>query len=180
MEIYCLFCEPGKGEYVRLAAEILYDCRAIYPKQVQHRRKTAEKSKKNGGKEEPRDVLRNLMPGYVFLYFEGQPPDVSYMNGMMGVVRCLSHVAGATREYELTGTDREFALMLLSKDGVLGKTKVYEVGDRIQICDGAFSGVSTTILKVDRRNGCMQVEIPFANQLVKTWLQYEIVKAEDP
>ena len=30
MVIYCLFCEPGKGEYVCRAATALFDCRAIY------------------------------------------------------------------------------------------------------------------------------------------------------
>ena len=43
---------------------------------------------------------------------------------------------------------------------------------------GAFSGVTARILKVERRLSRMQIEIPFARQLVKTWVEYEIVEPE--
>ena len=46
----------------------------------------------------------------------------------------------------------------------------------IYVCEGAYRGVTAKILKVDRRNMRMQVEIPFASRSVKTWVEYEIVK----
>ena len=178
MVIYCLFCEPGKGEYVRRAATALFDCRAIYPKQIQHRRKDAEKSpnKRNGEYEEYRNVERDLLPGYVFLYFEKDPPTIWRLNRMDDVIRCLSNSAG---NFELTDNDEEFALMLLEKNGIIGKTMVYQEGDHLTICKGAFKNVPATILKVDRRNNLMQVEILFARQPVKTWLEYEIVDSNE-
>lgn len=176
MVIYCLFCEPGKGEYVCRAATALFDCRAIYPRQVQHRRKDAEKSpnKRNGKHEEYRNVERDLLPGYAFLYFESEPPVVGSLNRMDGVIRCLSDSSG---KYELTGSDEAFAKMLLDKNGIIGKTMVYQEGDRIRICEGAFKNVQATILKVNHRTNLMQVEILFAGQPVKTWLEYETVES---
>lgn len=179
MVIYCLFCEPGKGDYVRIAATALFGCRAIYPKQIQHRRKDAKKSpnKHNGPSEEYRNVERALLPGYVFLYFEGDSPKIWQLYRMDNVLRCLRDSAG---RYELTGNDEEFAQMLLEKNGIIGKTMVYQEGDRIRICKGAFKNVQATILKVDRRTHLMQVEIQFARQPVKTWLEYEIVENIQP
>ena len=49
----------------------------------------------------------------------------------------------------------------------------------IRIAGGAFEGVSARILKVERRLSRMQIEIPFARQQVKTWVEYEIVEPEE-
>ena len=59
---------------------------------------------------------------------------------------------------------------------VIGKTKVYEEGQRIRVCEGVYEGVETRILKVNRQKSRMQIEIPFADRLVRTWVEYEIVK----
>ena len=75
---------------------------------------------------------------------------------------------------ELCGNTR-----LLKKDGVIGKTKVYQEGQMIRICEGAYEGVETKILKVNRRNMRMQIEIPFASQKIKTWVEYEMVESSE-
>ena len=166
MYTYCLFCETGKCGYVARSIMQKIPCRAIYPKQVQH---TWSKGKMV-------DIVHDLLPGYVFLYVEDEPLDIAFLRSFQGIIRCLS---SQDKEYELTGSDEQFALMLLQKDGVIGKTKVYEEGQMIRICQGAFEGVETKILKVNRRNMRMQIEIPFASQKIKTWVEYEIVKAVD-
>ncbi|MBQ6961931.1 MAG: hypothetical protein IJQ33_05005 [Clostridia bacterium] len=166
MYTYCLFCETGKCDYVARALMQKISCRAIYPKQVQH---TWAKGKMV-------DIVHDLLPGYVFLYVEDNPLDIALLRNVQGVIRCLS---SQDRQFELTGSDEQFALMLLEKDGVIGKTKVYEEGQMIRICQGAFEGMETKILKVNRRNMRMQIEIPFASQKIKTWVEYEIVKAVD-
>lgn len=140
--------------------------KALRPKQIQHT------WAKGGG---TRDTVNDLMPGYVFLYCS-EKADVTVLNTLQGVIRCLSSTAG---EYELTGQDEQFALMLLEKDGVIGKTRVYREGQRIKIAGGAFEGVTAKILKVERRLSRMQIEIPFASQMVKTWVEYEIVEPEN-
>lgn len=165
MNVYCLFCETEKCGMIAKTAEDLFPCRAISPKQVQH---TWSKGK-------PYDIVHDLLPGYVFLYFDSEKPDVTGLRRLGGVIRCLSDTDGRC---ELAGSDEGFALSLLHCNGVIGKTQVYREGDRIRICKGAFEGVSTEIVKVDRRRSRMMIEIPFANQAVRTWVEFEITEPE--
>ena len=166
MYTYCLFCETVKCDLVARLLEICFPCRAISPKKVQHT--WGKKGKKV-------DIVHDLLPGYVFLYFEEEKPSISQFRMMNGVIKCLSDT---DKHYELTGADETFALSLLQHDGVLGKTRVYQEGDRIRICAGVFDGMQTRILKVDRRNTRMQIEIPFAKQMIKTWVEYEIIEPD--
>lgn len=164
MYIYCLFCETVKCGYVARTAEEKFGCRAICPKQVQH----------TWHKGDMVDIVHDLLPGYVFLYLE-QALDIAAVRTIHGVIRCLSDGDG---QYRLTGGDEQFALMLLHKDGVIGKTKVYQEGQMIRICEGVYEGVETRILKVNRQKGRMQIEIPFAHRTIKTWVEFEIVTDE--
>ena len=164
MYTYCLFCETAKCRSVAISVMQRVHCRAIYPRQVQH---TWSKGKMV-------DIEHDLLPGYVFVYVEQDPLDMSLLRSIQGIIRCLS---SQEKQYELSGSDEQFALMLLQKDGVIGKTKVYQEGQMIRICEGAYAGVETKILKVNRRNMRMQIEIPFASQKIKTWVEYELVES---
>ena len=128
----------------------------------------------------PLSILQVLTqnPTYAPLYFEDEDdkPTITELWRMHGVIRCLSD---SDRNYELKGNDEAFALTLLKSDGVIGKTQVYREGDRIRICDGAFEGLETRIVKVDHRGSRMMIEIPFAKQLVRTWVEYEIVELKE-
>lgn len=162
MKAYCLFCETAKCDFVaRIVAQKL-GCRAIYPKQIQH----------TWSKGRMVDIEHDLLPGYVFLYFENGELDIGLIQTIQGVIKCLST---ADRKYELTGSDEQFAMMLLHRGGRIGKTQVYEEGQMIHICKGAFEGYETKILKVNHQKGRMLIEIPFANMPLKTWVEYEIV-----
>ena len=162
MNCYCLFCQTAKCSTIARNAMQKFNCRAIVPKQIQH-------TWVNG---KIADVEHDLLPGYVFLYFEKCSLDVSAANMIQGVIRCLTSV---NEKYELGGNDEQFALMLLKKNGVIGKIKVYEEGQMIRICKGIYEGVETRILKVDRHKSRMQIELPFANMAVKTWVEFEVV-----
>ena len=122
------------------------------------------------------DIEHDLLPGYVFLYSENRRLRGESLRAIEGVIRCL---ADQENRYELSGSDEQFALMLLQSNGVIGKTKVYQEGSLIRICQGVYEGVEARILKVNHRNTRMQIEIPFASQNIKTWVEYEIVKAVD-
>ena len=159
---YCLFCETAKCDYVANSAQQLFQCRAIYPKMIQHTWSMGKMV----------DIVHNLLPGYVFLYAEKQRLPAALLRSIQGVIRCL---ADQDQCCELSGGDEQFAMMLLQKNGIIGKTKVYQEGQLIRICEGAYKGVESRILKVNRRNMRMQIEIPFANQGIKTWVEYEIV-----
>jgi len=167
MRTYCLFCETAKCRSVASALMQKIPCRAIYPKQIQHTRSQGKIV----------DVEHDLLPGYVFLYLEDAPLDLAQIHSVQGIIRCLS---SQDKQYELSGSDEEFAMMLLQKNGVIGKTKVYQEGQMIRICKGAYAGVETQILKVDKRNMRMQIEIPFAGRQVRTWVEYEIVREAEP
>ena len=162
MYVYCLFCEAGKSRYVTREAEARFGCVTVSPRQIQH---TWSRGKM-------RDFERELLPGYVFLYFQDEKADPIRLKAMQGVIRCLWDSAQVP---ELRGQDEQFALMLLERNGTIGKTQVWQEDDRLRICDGVFAGLEARILKVDRRASRMQVEIPFARQPVKTWLEYEII-----
>ena len=165
MRIYCLFCETAKCEQVATVAEREFGCIAISLKQIQH-------TWLNG---KMVDIVHDLLPGYVLLYLEEAPLDARRIQSIQGVIRCLHTTDG---QYELRGSDEQFALMLLDKNGVIGKTKVFQEGQRIRICEGSYEGLETRILKVNRQKHRMQIEIPFANMTVRTWVEFEI--AENP
>ena len=163
MLIYCLFCEAAKCDLVAVFAEREFGCTAISPKQIQHTW--------SGGKMV--DIVHDLLPGYVLLYSEEGPLEIRRIETIQGVIRCL---CTTDRQYELRGSDEQFALMLLDKNGVIGKTKVFQEGERICLCEGPYKGLETRILKVNRQKHRMQIEIPFANTAVRTWVEFEIAE----
>ena len=163
MRTYCLFCETSKCGCVAKTAARKLSCRDILHKQVQH---TWSKGKMV-------DIEHDLLPGYVFLYLEEEPLNVLAVKEIDGVIRCL---CDGEKRYELSGSDKQFAMMLLKKDGIIGKTKVYREGQMIRICEGAYQGLETKILKVNHQKSRMQIEIPFANLPVRTWVEFEIVQ----
>ena len=162
---YCAFCQTQHGNAVAQRISEQLRCRAFYPVQVQH---TWKKGKAV-------DFEHPLTPGYVFFY-AGEEPELALLHSISGFLKLLRYSDGEAR---LQGGDRQFALMLLERNGALGKTKVYQEGDRIRLKEGAFYGVESRILKVDRRNMRMQIELPFAGSTIKTWVEYETVEALD-
>ena len=159
---YCLFCETVKCRSVAEEITERLHCRAISPKLVQH---TWSRGKAV-------DIVHDLLPGYVFVYAEEAPLDITLLCSIGGVIRCL---CDGNKQFELSGSDEQFALMILEKNGVIGKTKVYREGQMIRVCQGAYAGLETKILKVNPRNMRMQIEIPFANMYIRTWVEYEVV-----
>ncbi len=102
--------------------------------------------------------------------------DIAFLRSIEGVIRCL---CDGNKKFELSGSDEQFALMILQRDGIIGKTKVYREGQMIHICQGAYKGIETKILKVNPRNMRMQIEIPFANRSIRTWVEYEVVSDQE-
>ena len=164
MYTYCLFCETGKCDFVAHAVEQVYSCRAYSPKQIQH----------TWDKTQFVDREHDLLPGYVFVYSEEPvllPQD--FRRRLDRIIRCLRDTS---LEYRLHGADEEFAMMLYRKHGILGKTEVTETDGRFTITDETFRNTKTEILKVDRRNKRMKIEMQIAGSKVQTWVEYEIVR----
>ena len=162
MFTYCLFCETQQCPAIAGRISDTFPCRAIYPQMEQLK----------WVKRQPVRERHLLLPGYIFLYAEEELEHPEDLNRINGVLRRLG-----TKEdrWILRDEDEAFAMMLLEKDGVIGKTPVWQEGSMIHIRDGAYKGLSTRILRVDRRNKRMQIEIPFANRQVTTWVEYEII-----
>ena len=164
MYTYCVFCETQKCKTAAKQAEILYGCKAVSPQREQIK----------WVKKEAIREMHDLLPGYFCLYADEKIEQLEMLYRIPGVIRCLSD---QEHQFVLQGDDEKFALMLLDKNGVIGKTAVYQKGDFIQLCEGAYAGIQTRILKVNHRNMRMQIEIPFGGMHVKTWVEYEVVKA---
>ena len=165
MYTYCLYCEAGKCGYVAIALASKMDCQVIIPKQVQH---TWDKGKMV-------NRVHNLFPGYLFLYSE-QPLEMSHCLKIPGVVRCLST---GEDSYELHGTDEKFALFLLDKNGIIGKVLVTEQDGMLEISPESLRRADVSIIKVDRRNTRMQIEIRLFRHTLRTWIEYEIAEAKE-
>ena len=55
------------------------------------------------------------------------------------------------------------------------------MNELLEIREDAFRGANVRILKVDHRAARMQIEIRFAREPVRTWVEYEIAEPEqDP
>ncbi len=162
MFTYCLFCETTSCIYLTRIAEAILPCRAIQPKQVQHRLKKGVVD----------DIIRDFMPGYIFLYFEEDPfPGIMRMQSIPGA----HHFMGAgENKYVLTGRDEQFALMLLEKNGMIGKMQVYEEGQILRLTKSDLDIFDIEILKVDRRKCRMKIQFNFADNPVTTWIEYDI------
>ncbi len=163
MKSYCVFGKTQKCQEIAERLEQKLPCRAIYPRRIQH---TWSKGKMV-------DLEHILLPGYVFVYVQDEtemdPARLRYFDGVLKVL------AYDDESCELQGQDAEFARMIWENGGVLGRLPVYEEGQRLQIREGPLKGVESQILKVNRRNHRMLIEIPFADTKVKTWVEYEVI-----
>ena len=163
MFAYCVFCQTQMCGRVAIQAQQMFGCRAI----------SAKREQLKWVRQQAVREIHDLLPGYVFLYAEQEIDQVHKLRSITGVIRCLSD---QENRYILRGHDEEVALMLLEHSGGIGSTKAYQEGEMIRISEGAFAGTETTILKVNRRNRRMLIQIPFAGQEVSTWVEYEMVK----
>ena len=92
------------------------------------------------------------------------------------VIRVLSYGKG---QEALTGRDLEFADWIWRQDGRVGMMKALQIGDWIEITDGAFKALKGTIVKMDRRRKTFLVSLDGAGAVRQIWLTYEVVEKRD-
>ena len=166
MFVYCLFCETAKCTYIAAITEALFSCKAIRPKQIQH-----IVSKEN----QVKDITRDFLPGYVFLFFKEDPfPDILQARYIPGVFRIIGD---SGEKYALSGPDAAFAEMLLERNGVFGKTWVYEENGMLHLYPSDFRNARAKILKVSRKKHRMKIQLRIADQKPTTWVEYEIIES---
>ena len=123
--VRCLFCTTGKEEAVARGIEASGHGRALFPQR--------DKRFLVGRAWVERPVA--LLPGYVFVYSDEERAVYRSFGAAQHIIRVLAYGGGDDR---LTGRDREFADWLWRLQGRVGVLKALEVGDRIEIVDGAF------------------------------------------
>ena len=80
----------------------------------------------------------------------------------------------------LNGEDLAFARMMEEKNGVLGKVRLAQVGDRCQVDDPAWANMHGTVVKMDRGRKRCCVEFLFDRVRRSVWVGYDLVsKAKD-
>lgn len=164
--VRCLFCKTGKEEsIVRLIHEKGWG-RAIFPQRI----KTVMK---NGVWTE---VLFPLLPGYVFVYLTLDDQQNEDFRSLPHVIRVLAYDDGSD---VLIGRDLEFADWLWQMGGRIGAMRATQVGDRIEITDGAFRKLRGTVTKMDRRRKVIRVSLETIGAPKQIWLAYEVVEKID-
>ena len=93
--------------------------------------------------------------------------------GIDGVIR---KVGQADENYELQGSDREFALELLEKDGIVGGMRMVKIGEDVTLDDPLFSGNRGKVTRIDYRKERARVDFTFRGNECHTWVALEDVK----
>ena len=93
MYVYCMFCETQRCKVIAKLMEIRGALRSFSPQIVRRQRKKGVN----------REVLFDLLPGYVFVFSEERMVDYTQFFGMDGVIR---RVGKQDTGYELAGSRR--------------------------------------------------------------------------
>ena len=162
MYVYCLFCQTQKAKYVVYALEARGFLRVFTPKIIRRQRVRGKNV----------DGLYDLLPGYVFVFSEEKLEDLRLLGGVTGVIRRLG---SPEDQYALTGADRDFALNLDRKGGVVGQVTLFKVGDAVRLDDPLFNGCAGRITRIDHKKGRARVDYQFAGMSCHTWVACETV-----
>ena len=163
MYAYCLFCRTQRCARIAQLMEIRGVDRAFSP-QILH------KQRKQG---ENRSRVNDLLPGYVFLYSEERLTDYTFFTGIDGIIR---RVGRTETGYELEGADRDFAMNLLEKDGMVGAMRMVEVGQTVRLEDPLFDRSEGVITKIDYRKERARVDFRFDGNDCHTWIAVEGIR----
>ena len=160
MYVYCLFCRTQRCARIANLLELRGLGRAFTPRILGRQRKAGM------------NVIseRDLLPGYVFLFSGERLGDFAAFAGIDGIVRRVGRTGTG---YELEGTDREFALRLLERDGQVGAVRMVKNGDTVRLADPLFEGSEGVVTKIDYRKERARVDFRFEGNECHTWVAVE-------
>ena len=164
MHAYCLFCLTQRCKTVAKLMEIQGADRAFSPQIIRKQRKKGENTERRF----------DLLPGYVFIYSREPLTDYKLFYGTDGVIR---RVGCREDGYELQGTDKDFALQLLEKDGLVGSMKICRVGDEVILEDPLFNGCQGRVTGIDYRKERARVDFTFDRAACHAWIALDGVKS---
>ncbi len=160
---YCLYCRTQRCEKIARMLEVKGMVRAFSPRILQRQRVKGENIR----------MYTDFLPGYVFAFSEKQLKDYSVFFGIDGVIR---KVGQADEKYELQGSDREFAMELLEKDGIVGGMRMVKIGEEVTLDDPLFAGNRGKVTRIDYRKERARVDFTFRGNECHTWVAREDVK----
>ena len=154
---YCLFCQTQKAGEVAMILEKRGIYRAFSPSIIKRQRIQGEN----------RDMVYDLLPGYVFVYSTERLNTTRDFRGISGIIRRLGEPQNG---FLLENADRDFALELFRKKGVVGEITVFKEGDQVCIEDPLFKGCNGKITRMDYKKQRARVEFEFAGEQCSTWI----------
>lgn len=105
------------------------------------------------------DVERKLFPGYLLVRGSMTDDKRSELMQVEASFRILENdgecLCLSESEVKILG------LLDVDGDGRIGRSKVYVIGDRIQVIDGPLQGQESRVLSVDKRKGRVKVRLDF-------------------
>lgn len=162
MHYYCMYCQSQKCAAVVSDLQAMGIGRAFAPRIIQR------KWVKGKALEEIHDYL----PGYVFLYTEEPLTDFGPLWALPPVLRLL----GSPDDfYELYGSDRAFARMLLETDGTIGILKAVEEGSVVKLDPTLFGDFEGKIIRLDRGRRRAEIEFDFDGKVQRVWCGVEMI-----
>lgn len=172
----CFFCKSGKEEaVVQRFRTMLPNGKAVAPTRIRHRR--------TGDTTIEERVF--LLPGYVFFEIDAETATGERMQVFQNALQALSHGDSVLKllrysddDWRLHGPDDQFAKMLLSIDGDINVSHAYfDEGRRIRILDGFLKDYEGSIVRVNKKNRTVEINVAFQQKKVSMWLGYEMVEA---
>lgn len=163
-KVRCLFCETGKENRVVASIQEKNWGHPIFAQRMRWIKRNKEWI----------HVEAPLFPGYVFVYTEREEPSGDHYRRMPHVIRVLAYEDGADA---LTGPDLEFADWLWRMNGRIDVIQAAQVGNRVEIADGALKELRGTILRLNKRQRKMLVSLDTKSIPMQMWLTYELVES---
>ena len=123
-----------------------------------------------------KEALRPLFPGYLFINVD---PRIQRWRPLLSTVGIRSVVRSGE---ELSFLDNEFIAALRARevDGVIEKpSKPYEIGQDVEIIQGAFSGLIAKIVNLDERDRLVLL-LSLFNQSVRLKVGHGMVRETKP
>lgn len=164
--VRCMFCETGKELSIVRAIQANGWGRAIFARCVRYVKRSGTW----------KQVKAPLLPGYVFLYSDGQEVHTLDLRRIPHVIRVLRYENGLEA---LMGSDLKFADWLWRMNGEIGVIQTVRVGDHVEIADGVLRELHGKILHVNQRQRKVYVSLDTQSIPIHTWLAYEQVDKID-
>ena len=162
--VFCVFCEINREDKAELfLQEAGYNVISAF----------AERRIIVNGK--IKNVLRSLVPGYVFFETE------KILDGIAWREICkMQHIRYPLKytdnEKKLRGKDLEFIHWLKGNKGVIKISKIIEIGNRINVLEGPLKDYEGKIIKINKRQKCVAVKLDGEGMENIIWLSYECVQ----